>query len=64
MEEELIRSYYRRPLLGEQPKFVTTARILEHINAAIRSDGLRGYLLVACTPDEIGKLPGYSHLAF
>lgn len=85
LEEELIRSYYRRPLLGEQPKFVTTARILERINAAIRqplspvkigmvmkklgfeairSGGLRGYLLVACTPDEIGKLPDDSQSAF
>lgn len=31
---------------------------------AIRSGGLRGYLLVTCTPDEIGKLPGDSQTAF
>jgi hypothetical protein len=36
LESELIGTYYRRPLPGENAVFVTTARILERINAAIR----------------------------
>lgn len=36
LEEELIAIYYRRPLEGETGVFVTTARILERINAYMR----------------------------
>lgn len=36
LEEELILTYYRLPLPGEAGKIVTTAQILERINAAIR----------------------------
>lgn len=35
-EEELIATYYRRPLPGEVCKFVTTTNIQERINAAIK----------------------------
>ena len=35
-EEELISTYYRRPLPGEVCKFVTTTNIQERINAAIK----------------------------
>lgn len=35
-EEELIATYYRRPLLGEVVKFVTTSNIQERINSAIK----------------------------
>lgn len=36
LEEELVLTYYRRPMPGESCKFITTANILERINSAIR----------------------------
>lgn len=35
-EEELIQTYYRRPLPGEACKFVTTTNVQERINASIK----------------------------
>ena len=35
-EWELINKYYRRPLAGEECKFLTATDILEHINASVK----------------------------
>ena len=45
LEEELIRNYYRKPAPGEIGTFITTARILEHINGLIK---------VPLSPTKIG----------
>ena len=37
LEEELILTYYRRPIPGEECRFVTTANLLERIGSAVRS---------------------------
>lgn len=37
LEEELILSYYRKPAPGEACIFITTSRILEHINVSIKT---------------------------